>query len=83
MEHTEDGVVKIRQTLARKSGGQRMFGWVETEMAANAETARRVECPFGVSACFKDSIRVYVRICKVVAYSLGLITYDHITYRLA
>ena len=34
-----------------------MFGWSETEMAANADLAWRVECPFGVSLCFKDSIR--------------------------
>ena len=34
-----------------------MFGWAETEMAANADLAWRVECPFGVSSCFKDAIR--------------------------
>jgi hypothetical protein len=27
--------------LARRAGGQQMFGWAETEMAANAETAWR------------------------------------------
>ena len=57
VEHTKDGGTKMRYTLARKPGGQQMFGWAETEMAANAKTAWRVECPFGISVPFKDSIR--------------------------
>ena len=57
VEHTEDGGEKMRYSLAKKPGGQQMFGWAETEMAANADLAWRVECPFGVSSCFKDAIR--------------------------
>ena len=54
VEHTEDGSEKMRYTLARKPGGGQMFGWAETELAANAELVWRVECPFGVTSNFKS-----------------------------
>ena len=47
----------MRYTLARKPGGGQMFGWAETELAANAELAWRVECPFGVTVNFKEAIK--------------------------
>jgi hypothetical protein len=34
-----------------------MFGWAETEPAANAELAWRVECLFGVTPNFKETIK--------------------------
>ena len=40
-------------------------------------------CDVSVEIVKVKTLPLYVRICKVVAYSLGLITYDHITYRLA
>ena len=57
VEHTEDGGETLRYTLARKPGSGQMFGWAETELAANAELAWRVECPFGVTPNFRETIR--------------------------